>query len=59
MAKKVNLEHQPRKASSVIKTSIVLVIFILYIFPFLLVFVNSLTRKENIQKQQLQKIDNE
>lgn len=57
MAKKVNLEHQPRKASSVIKTSIVSVIFILYMFPFLLVLVNSLKRKVNIVKHPLQILD--
>ena len=57
MAKKVNLEHQPRKASSVIKTVIVSVIFILYMFPFLLVLVNSLKRKVNIVKHPLQILD--
>ena len=57
MAKKVNLEHQPRKASRVIKTSIVSVIFILYMFPFLLVLVNSLKRKVNIVKHPLQILD--
>lgn len=57
MAKKVNLEHQPRKASSVKKTSIVSVIFILYMFPFLLVLVNSLKRKVNIVKHPLQILD--
>lgn len=57
MAKKVNLDHQPRKASSVIKTVIVSVIFILYMFPFLLVLVNSLKRKVNIVKHPLQILD--
>lgn len=57
MAKKVNLEHQPRKASSVIKTVIVSIIFILYMFPFLLVLVNSLKRKVNIVKHPLQILD--
>ena len=57
MAKKVNLEHQPRKASGIIKTVIVSVIFILYMFPFLLVLVNSLKRKVNIVKHPLQILD--
>ena len=57
MAKKVNLEHQPRKASSVIKTSIVSVIFILYMFPFLLVLVNSLKRKVNIENTDILEYD--
>lgn len=57
MAKKANLEHQPKKVSSIIKTVIVSIVFIIYMFPFLLVLVNSLKRKVNIVKHPLQILD--
>lgn len=46
-----------KKASGFIKTVLVGIIFILYMFPFLLVLVNSLKRKVNIVKYPLQIFD--